>query len=106
MFLLFFFLKKLSIYFWLYWVFFAMHGFSLVAVSRGYFLAADSRLPGLRELWPTGLAALQHVGSSQTRTEHMFPELQSGLNHWTSMEALSFSMKIQQNEDPPSISMN
>ena len=34
------------------------------------------------------------------------PELQSRLNHWTTMEALSFSMKIQQNEGPRSISMN
>ena len=108
MFLLFFFFLKLPIYFWLSWVFFAVRGFSLVAVSRGYFLVAVHRLQvhGLQGLWPTGLAALHHVGSPRTRIEPVFPELQSGLNHWTTMEALSFSMKIQQNEGPQSISMN
>ena len=39
---LFFFKKKIFVYFifWLHWVFIAIHGLSLVAVSRGYSLVA------------------------------------------------------------------
>ena len=32
------------IYFWLLWVFVAMHGLSLVVASKGYFLAAEHGL--------------------------------------------------------------
>ena len=60
--------------------------FSLVVGSGGYSLvvvqalltavpslARSSRVPGLRQLWCTGLAAPRHVGSSRTRDRtHVF----------------------------------
>ena len=57
-------------FFWLRWVFVAVGGLSLVAVSRGYFLVAvhlGFSLRWLLLLWCTGLAALRHAESSQTR---------------------------------------
>ena len=65
----------------LYWVFVAVRGLSLVAVSGGYsslrctgfslrwLLLVEHGLQacGLQQLWRTGLVALQHVGSSRTR---------------------------------------
>ena len=84
----------LLFFFWLCWVFVAVCGLSLVLASGGYSLlrhrgfslpwlllcSAGSRLMdsgvaalGPRAqaqwLWPTGLFALGHVGSSQTRDE-------------------------------------
>ena len=78
----FFFKFYLFIYVWLCWVSVAMEGLFLVAVSRGHSLvavlglltagasfAAEHRLSarGLLQLWHTGLLALRHVESSQTR---------------------------------------
>ena len=41
----------------------------------------------LQELWPTGLAAPQHVGSSQTRNQIYVPCIgRLILNHWTTRE--------------------
>ena len=93
------FLKKfiyfLVIYFWLRWVFVAVHGLSLVAVREGYSLlwctgfslqwllllwSMGSRCTGFsscgtraQQLWCTGLAALWHVGSSRTRARTRVP---------------------------------
>ena len=86
-----FFLKFiLFIYFWLCWVFVAVRGPFLVAASRGYsslwcagfslqwFLlcSTGSRRTGFsscgtraQQLQCTGLVALRHVGSSQTRAQ-------------------------------------
>ena len=71
----------LFIYFWLCWVFVAMHGLSLVVVSRSLFVvvfrllvAVASRCraralgrAGFSNWWCMGLVALRHVGSSWTR---------------------------------------
>ena len=84
-----FFFKLIYFYFWLRWVFVAAHGLSLVAASGGYsslqcvgfslrwlllLWSTGSRHAGFssygtwaQQLWHMGLAAPQHVGSSQTR---------------------------------------
>ena len=69
--------KKLFIYlfiYWLRWVFIAAYGLSLVAASRDYFSlrCTGSRAQG-QQLWPTGLVALQHVGSSRARAQNHVP---------------------------------
>ena len=94
-----FFLKNkfiyLFIYFWLRWVFVAVHRLSLVAASRGYsslrcagfslwwillVWSTGSRHVGFsrcgtwaQQLWHTGLVAPQHVGSSRTRARTCVP---------------------------------
>ena len=81
--------KFLFYFFWLHWVFIAVHGLSLVAVSRGYsslwyvgfslwwlllLWSMGSRCAGFsscgtqaQQLRCTGLVAPWHVGSSQTK---------------------------------------
>ena len=94
--------------------FLLLHGFSLVAVSRGFSLLQCTdfslqwllllqrsgsgahglqqlRLTGSRawaqQLWCTGLPALQHVGSSQTRDQTYVPCIDRWiLNCWTTRE--------------------
>ena len=51
------FILNLFIYFWLHWAFIAVHGLSLVAVSRGYSLL---RCAGFSLRW---LLLLQSIGS-------------------------------------------
>ena len=66
------------IYFWLHWVFIAEHGLLTVVAS----LTVET---GSRR---TGLAALKHVGSSQTRDWTHVPCIARRiLNHWTTREA-------------------
>ena len=81
-------------YFWLRWVFVAVHGLSLVAASGSYLLwcvgfslwwllllrSMGSRCTGFsscgtraQQLWCMGLVALQHVGSSWTRARTCVP---------------------------------
>ena len=96
-----FFLKLINLfYFWLCWIFIAVHGLSLVAVSGGYsslrcagfslrcllllqehglqahglqqLWLAGSRAQA-QQLWCMGSAALQHVGSSRTRARTCVP---------------------------------
>ena len=103
----------LFIYFWLHWVFVAVHGLSLVAASRGYSLlwcagfslrwllwlrSTGSRpqaqqlwLAGSRvqtqQLWRMGLVAPRHVGSSWTRAQTCVPCIgRQILNHCTTRE--------------------
>ena len=93
--------------YWLWWVFTAPGGLSLVAASKGYCLAAvyrlltavvslvvEHRLQALRlqqlqrvgsrvlaqHLWSTGLVAPRHVGSSQTRDQTHVHALQGRLS--------------------------
>ena len=77
-------LKKkthLFIYFWLRWVFVAAHGLSLVVASGGLLLLQST---GSRR---TGLVALRHVGSSQTRAQTCVPCIGRRLfNHCTTRE--------------------
>ena len=84
----------LLIYFCLCWVFAAGHGLSLVAESNSSLQCAGFSFPGLlyrgaywytaRQLWSTGLAAQQLVGSSWPTACEIF--LDQGLNphplHW------------------------
>ena len=119
-FFFFFFLNKpnfyfiyLFIYFWLHWVFVAMHGLSLVVASGGYsslwcagfslrwlvllwstgsrhagFSSCGSRAQA-QQLWRMSLAALWHVGSSQTRARTRVPCIGRWiLNHCTTREVL------------------
>ena len=76
-------------------------GFSLVVVNGGYSLAVMCRLliavaslvgsmgSGVwsvqaQQLWPESLAALRHVGSSQTKDQTCVPCIgRQILNHWT-----------------------
>ena len=45
--------------------------------------------PQAQQLWPTGLVAPRHVGSSQTRARTRFPRIgRQTLNHCTTREAL------------------
>ena len=62
-FLLYFFKIYLFIYFWLHWVFVAVHGLSLVAVSGGYssLRCAGFSLPCLLLLWRAGCSAQASV---------------------------------------------
>ena len=102
----------LFIYFWLWWVFITAHGLSLVAASGGYssLLCAGFLLQWLlflwstgsrhadfsscgawaQWLWPTGLVAPQHVGSSWTRDRTHVPCIgRRILIHWATREAQS-----------------
>ena len=90
-----FFLKNYEfICFWMPGVFLAAHGLSLVAVSRGYSLAAASSLQSKDTEFvahglscPMGLAASQHVESSQSRDPSLVPDIgRRILNHWTTRE--------------------
>ena len=63
-------------YFWLCWAFVAADGLSLVAGSGGSSLVGVCGLLWCE--WFTGLVALQHVGSSQTRDELMSPAVAGG----------------------------
>ena len=94
---------NLLIYFWLHLAFVAMHGHSLLAASRGYFLL---QCVGLSWRW---LLLLQNVGSRAWTSlavvhglscpgaceifldqEPMFPAFgRQILNHWTTREVLS-----------------
>ena len=108
----------LFIYFWLHWVFVAVRWLSLVAASGGYSLlrctsfslrwllllrSTGSRvlrlqhlwLTGSRaqaqQLWPTGLVAPRHVGSSGTRAPTRVPCIGRWiLNHCATREAPLF----------------
>ena len=100
----FFFKFYLFIYVWLCWVSVAMEGLFLVAVSRGHSLvavlglltagasfAAEHRLSarGLLQLWHTGLLALRHVESSQTRDWTRVPCVVRQIsNNWTTKGSL------------------
>ena len=100
----------LFICFWLCWVFIAKQWVSLVAANRSYSLVA---VPGLfmvevslvaehgleiawtQQLWYMGLAAPQHVGSSQTRDPTCVPCIGRGiLNPWTTYQVKSWSNHI------------
>ena len=85
----------LHFFFWLRWVFVAVHGLSLVAASVGYsslrctgfslwrlllLWSMGSRRTGFsscgvqaQELWHMGLVAPRHVGSSRTRAQTHVP---------------------------------
>ena len=94
-------LAYLSIHFWLLWVFVAVCGLSLAALSGGYSLVGVHGLiavvsliaePGSRvraqQLWCMGLVALGHVGSSRIRDLTCAPCIGRWiLNPWTSRQA-------------------
>ena len=107
--LLSFFFLNLFIYFWLCWVFVAVCGLSLVAVSGGYsslqcmgfslrwlhlLRSMGSRHAGFsscdtwaQQLWRTGLVAPWHVGSSRTRARTRVPCIgRRILNHCVTRE--------------------
>ena len=91
------------LFFWLHWVF-VVCGLSLAVASGGYFLvvlsrlliavaspvvqSADSRACGFQKFWLVGLAAPQHVESSQTRGQtHVSCISRQILNQWTTRKA-------------------
>ena len=100
----------LLIYFWLCWVFVSVRGLSPVAAS-GATLHHGARAPHYRglsrcgarapdaqaqQLWLTGLAALRHVGSSQTRARTRVPCIgRRILNHCATREAPDISFKVR-----------
>ena len=83
---------------------------SLVAASGGYSLAAVRMLltavaclvaehwleaHGLQQLWCTGLVALRHVESSQTRDQACVPCFgRQVLDHWTTKEVYHSTLMI------------
>ena len=88
-------------FFWLRWVFVAARELSLVAVSGGYsslwcasfslwwllLLRSTGSRVQAQQLWRTGLAAPQHVGSSRTRDRTRVPCTgKQILNHCTTRE--------------------
>ena len=108
-----FFLIYLFVYFWLCWVFIAVHGLSLVVVSGAYsslwcsgfslqwlllLQSTDSRHVGFSScgtqaqyLWHMGLVAPWHVGSSQTRAQtHVLSIGWRILNHCATREVPLF----------------
>ena len=110
----FFFFFFIIIYFWLHWVFAARGGLSLVAASGGHsslrctgfslpwpplLQSTGSKRVGLtscgtwaQQLWLTGSAAPQHVGSSRTRARTRVPCIGRRIpNHCTTREALGVS---------------
>ena len=112
-----FFFFNLFIYFWLCRIFVAAHGLSLVASTGGYsllqctgfslqwlllFQSMGSRHTSFSScgtraqvLWLTGLVALQHVGSSQTRHRTRVPCIgRQILNHWATREVPGFFLSI------------
>lgn len=97
-----FFIITYLLYFWLCWVFIALHGLSPLAVSGGcsslrwagfslqwlLVWSTASRAPELQQLQHTGLAALQHVEYSKTRDQTHVPCIgQWILIHCTTREA-------------------
>ena len=92
--------------FWLCWVSVSVQGLSLVAASGGH---SSLRCAGLsllclfccgaqapdaqaQQLWPMGLVALWHVGSSRTRARTRVPCIgRQTLNHCATREALYVS---------------
>ena len=101
--------KSIYLFIWLRWVFVAVHGLSLVAVSRGYsslrgagfslrwlllLWSTGSRHAGFsscgtwaQSLWRTGLVAPWHVGSSRTRARTRVPCIgRQILNHCATRE--------------------
>ena len=110
----------LFIYLWLRWVFVAAHGLTLVAASRGYssfwcagfslwwlllLRSTGSRRAGFssggsraQQLWRTGLFALRHVGSSQTRDGTRVPCTgRRILNHWATREVPQIRITVRVN---------
>ena len=88
--------KMFIIYFWLHWVFVAMHGLSWVSVSGGcsslpqvdFSVLQSTACRHVGSVFATqGLIALRHVGSSWTRDWiHVPCILGQILNHWTTRE--------------------
>ena len=110
-----FFLSFFFFLFWLILVFVAAQGLSLVVMRQGYLLSqcsgfslrwllllqrTGSRHVGFmsfrawtQQLWHRGLAALWHVGSSQTRDQTHVPCIDRQiLNHWPTREVLIFKL--------------
>ena len=100
----FYFLKCVFIYFWLHWVFVALCGLSLAAVSRGY---SSFRCTGFSAQWlhllqSTGSRGVAH-GLSCSSAGGIFPDQRSDLHplHWqvdsyplpTTREVHSLSLK-------------
>ena len=109
---------KVFIYltFWLWWIFIAVYGLSLVAESRGYsslgcvgfsfprllwlqstgFSSCSSwALGSWAVLWSVGLVVLQHVGSSWTKDQTGVPCIARWiLNHRTTRET-SVSLMVE-----------
>ena len=104
-----------NFFFWLCWVFVAVHRLSLVVASGGYSLlhcmgfslrwlvllqSIGSRCAGFSScgmqaqlwlLWPSGLVAPQHVGSSRTRGQTRVPCIGRWiLNHYATREVPLF----------------
>ena len=78
------------------WVFIPAHRLSLAGVREGYSLVAVTSLVAeygvytvwVQQLWCTGLVALWHEGSSQTRDRTYVPCIARWfLNCWTTREA-------------------
>ena len=101
-------------YFWLHWVFVASHRPSLIAVSGGYALvvvgdknrgfllqwllllqSTSSRVHKLQKLRYMGLAAPQHVESSQTRDQTCVPCTSRWISYqWTTREVPNKNVKL------------
>ena len=99
-------------YFWLLWAFFALHGFPVVATSRGYsgygaqllivvlFLLLEHGLQmgGLQQLCNIGLVVLQHVRSYWMRDRNHVPCIgRQFANHWRSQKNELLNEKLNEN---------
>ena len=61
-------------------------GAGLLTVMASLVAEQGSRVLGLQQLWPMGLAALHHMESSNTRDQTCLPCIGRWiLNHWTTM---------------------
>ena len=75
-------------YFWPCWIFVAEGVLSLLVASKGLLPCGALALRCLASvMWPAGLVALQHVGSSWTKGQTCDPCISGPiLNHWTTRE--------------------